>query len=515
MAAADTNAKLGSDFGADVCARKGIILSRPGARQSINDNLVRESAQDCGGYMLAFEKLDHYPNQVGMGDVNIAVEMSATVITGDDKPTLCLQCKWFVPPKVVHEETGWTLGMCAAKGRLLFSTHYNREASLCGEGIIGTNRETTDGVNLMPIYEVPVSISKKPQQPIAVKRATLQADPREYPTDRPVTPAEAAAHIRAWRLIPDPEGLHDAVEMPIFHGEALCGYDPRITYGQHRPDLYIDHAGLLYDLMTEWLRYDATPVVIGGAGTGKTELFCYAAYMMDLPFTRLSVSKGTEEYHFYGEKSLVTVTDAMGETHTVTTFVKGRFVEAITKPGVAVVDEPNLKSDIFELLRPVFDSAGQIVIDAAQGSVMNKDDLCFLGCAQNPSWDPLYIGTEPMSAADMDRVSPIFVDLPPDDIERDIIVAHCKDRGYDIEKSTLDYLMLIAGDLRTLIADGTLPIAWGIRSQIKVALKTQYYSFEKAYRRAIIDGLEQAYVDVIVASVSSIVSASGSRRKPS
>lgn len=498
--------------GADTCHRFGYVLSRPNVDESVNVRIKNHYAASCD---------KHGEPRPGMG-----ARLNAQVAAGDpdvmSQPPLdpnsnlqahtCTACVNYIPPDVVKDELGWSSAMCAARGRLLSPALLIREASDCDFNRAGDHRDTTDGVILLPIYEPePVTLSGNVGAPrILSIGARHRIDPREYPTDKPVSDEQRHVyHIRAWRKIDDPEGIHEPVFLPIFYGEELCGFDPRVGdaenagYGNHRPDLYVDHQNILYDLAVELLELDETPVLIGGAGTGKTEIGCWLAWLMDVPFTRISISKGTEEYMLKGEGHLVVDPDT-GQA--ITEFKLGRFSKAITKVGVVMVDEPNLKSDIFEFLRPMIDSAKQLIIEEAQGMNLRKTPATFLLCSMNPPHDPIYIGTEPMSAADIDRISPFWIDLPTPEVERAIIASHCADDDYLIPTETLDAIMNIAADLRGQIAEGTLPISWGMRPQIKVARKTKYYSIAKAYNRAILDGLEPEVREIVLTSVSSYTS---------
>ncbi len=446
---------------------------------------------------------------IAVGDPQISIKMATlgSSVPEIDKPISCTSCAWYVPSPVVQAELGYTAPLCAAKGKLMFTRNLLREAANCGSGINGVSRETTDGIILMPRYATPKQVFVASQTSKSVDHAAEASrhtvDPRQYVTDKPVTPEDDAECIRAWRQVNDPEGSKPPVFLPIYDGQKLCGFDPRDTYMSHRPDLYFDHQGLLYDLAVEFVMLHETPLLIGGAGTGKTEMSCWIAYMMDIPFTRCPVDKGTEAFYFIGETHLV-VDPVSGSQ--ITEFRPGSFIKAYSKPGVIDVDEPNLKQEIYEFLRPATDRSTSLKVDAAQGMMVERGKATYLIFTQNPADDPLYIGTEPMSAADIDRISPIYVELPSREVESRIIRTHCADDGYDIPEVILDAILDVAEDLRRMIAEGSLPIAWGLRAQIKVARKTRYYSLTKSYRRAVIDGMEDSVVQAIMGIVSSRVS---------
>jgi hypothetical protein len=498
--------KFNGTLGVPFCPTKGKVLQGPkGFTDADNDKMLRAICETCDSFGVT-----PTPNTsanldaaFAIGDPGIAVTLTQKgQLSVTEKPVSCTSCAWFVPANVVGNDLGYNAPMCSAKGRLLFPKNLVREAANCGTGLVGDNRTHCDGILLHKPYQkmAPIKMPDPVVVDLVIEANKHSVDPREYVTDRPVTPEDEERCIRAWREVVDPEGIHESVFMPIFDGEKLYGFDPRTTYGGHRPDLYVDHAGLLYDLACELFRLHETPLLIGGAGTGKTETSCWLAWLMDLTNTRIDIKKGTEPWHFIGESKLET--DPVTGTP-VTKFHKGRFAEQYDKPGITMVNEPNLVSDIFEFLRPVFDNADQLGLDEAQGEIVSRHRDRYILCSQNPSDDPLYVGTEPLSAADIDRVSPMFIDLPPEPIERQIITAHCADDGYDIPPQIHDKIMQVAHDLRAMIADGTLPIAWGLRAQIKVARKTRYYSFEKAYRRAVIDGMEASVIDQIMKSVRS------------
>lgn len=499
--AAETASVLGESFNSDVCVRFGHILSRPGAADSANERTLIKFAEACPS--AGDERPRTFPSyvvaQVSMGDpVTISTAAVRPPRTDDEKPSSCTGCEYFIPASVVSRELGWSNGLCAMKGRLISSKRYVREAGACADGRRGAHRDTTDGILLMPQYDTTIASFVKVTGPTTapVDRNKHRTDPRLYVTDKPLDSDDIALCIRAWRQVDDPEGFKEPVFLPIFDGEKLCGFDPRSTYGDHRPDLYVDHGGILYDLVCEMFEQGKTPILIGGAGVGKTEAAAWLAWLMDLPLDVLSMRNDTEVYEFIGETQLVE-----GETR----FAPGRFLKSITRPRVTLIDEWNVSPEpVWHLMRPTLAGQSELHIDQAGGVKFQRHPFNFIMGAQNPSWDPIYTGVKTISAADLSRVTPVAVGLPPEGIERQIIMERCRDAGYDIDTLLIDKIMQVAADLRKQVDEGSLPISWGIRDNIDVALKTRYYSFEKAYRRGVTDGLEPQLADVILASVRSV-----------
>jgi MoxR-like ATPase len=483
----------------DACARYGDVLSRPGYNE-IGTALRQHAAQECSTYHESTDKAgpDSMNPQfrIGRGDID-AMAMS-TNSTTSDRPATCVGCLHWVPANITFKELGWNMGMCAAKGRLIFPARAAYEAEDCGVGIKGPNRTTTDGVRVDTIFlsvtrpNVTVKGGSTPT-PTATK-----VDPRDYPTDREVTPEEASWGIRAWRAIPDPEGLHDPVMLPIFNGTDLVGFDPRETYESGYEE-YIDHQSLAYDMACAWMIQDKVPLLIGEAGTGKTMLGIYMAYLMDLPVTIHSIDPQTESYVFFGEQSLAESANGVQ----VSTFREGEFAYDWDKPGVTVLDELNTNDECAMAARPYL-GGSKILRVAAAGYKKHKHLARMLMCTQNPHDNPIYTGVKPLSAAEMSRMAKRRVGLPDERLEREIIAGHCRAADYEIKPETIDKLMQVAKEIRAMIADGALPISWGLRDQVNVALYTQTFSFEKAFRVGVVDGLESNVVDPLLNIVRTV-----------
>lgn len=492
---------FGKQTDTDLCARHGHILSRPSETREGNERVRIAFATKCPDH--GAPKPEFLPSQitaaVSIGDPYLQSERGKYVVEERDKPASCTGCKFFITAPVVRKELSWSLPMCAIKGRLLFPTDLSKEALDCPEGERGDNRETTDGVILLPEYMPSVTVHERTGIRVPANLSPA-IDPRELETARPITEANKKNHIIAWREVPDPEGLHDSQYWPVYDWKAMFEEDPRASYVNHQPELYLDHGGILYDAICELWVHEKVPALIGGAGSGKTEFACHLAWLADLWFDLISLRGDTETYEFIGEQQLVE-----SATGVITKFIEGIFTSAFQRPGVLLCDEINLSPEaVFHYLRPVFLGAKRLHV--AQGNTyVKKHNWRFLMTAMNPAHDERYIGTKPLAAPDFERMLKIAVDLPPENIEREIIRMHCKNAKFDISESILDKIMQIAGDLRRMSKDGTIPVAWGIRPQIMVALRTQTYSLKKAYRRVATDGFEETVADLVLASVESIV----------
>lgn len=426
-------------------------------------------------------------------------------------PHSCTDCKWFVPSSKALDEFGFDSGICSARAELIPSTLLVQTATACEIGNRGPNRTSTDGVILDPRYDLMAEASVRmggavdsgPFDPFHHSRV----DPREWVTELPVTDEDRAAGIKAWRLVRDPQGgPHAPIPMPIFDSAMLFpGEEVRDSYGDHKPHLYVDHAGLLYTaafMNMGGMREGSNAInqvlaLIGEAGTGKTEFWCYFAWLLDLPFRRLSLRPDSDSLEFFGKTELVIDADTK---QAVTEFRPARFAKYIQEPCVICLDEPNAAPDnIWFLLRPCLDSAGQLVIEG-EDLVIVPDSYCFIGLAMNPAWMTQYRGARELSPADADRLATRSVELPERETEMAIVRMHCEEIGYSIPDGTLDKLMNIATELRELSGD-SLMIPWGIRPNVAVAKYTRGFSIEAAFRLAILDRLDPETANVVLTCV--------------
>lgn len=493
MDAATSVQRFGKSTGAAVCAEYGIPLGKPDLKPAQTDKLARHFAKDC----------QHYGQQPTPGSpaerrfLVVLPDMDARTADAsvDDKTrcTSCAMCRNFVRDDVVATELGWTTGLCAAKGKLILPNRQTYEARDCDFRRFGTIRSTTAGLHLLPEYEDAFNLSVDPVNAYFKNKGKF-VDPQEYPTDKPVSTAEEAAGIRAWREIKDPEGSGNVVYLPIYRREYLTDEQwvkvPQAGDDEH-PELYVDHNGAVYRVSVCWRELDETPALWGPAGVGKTELFRHVAWLMQLPFERFSITASTELDDLAGKMRY--------SPEKGTYFQYGRLPIAWQSPSVVCLDEPNTgPPDVWQFLRPLTDNSKQLVLDQNSGERIARHSDCYLGMAMNPAWDPRNIGATSIADADARRLLHLFMELPPAKLEREIIKSRVLLDGWEIDTDRLDTVMAISVELRGLCKDGTLPITWGVSQQIKVSRAMRWFEPVTAYRMAAADYLEPEAQDVLL-----------------
>lgn len=493
----ETLQRLGRSTGAPMCALFGTILGKPNHSDSQNIKLRREVAEACGAY--------GEPRPTG-GTPSPAVVMLPDPELRDldkidrlkkDSCTSCNMCSNFIQESAVVNETGWSAGLCAARGKLILSTRMTEEATDCDYRQFGQTRSSIGNPQFLPHYADDFGTAVVTPAKILKDREEF-VDPSVYPTDKEVTAGEEAGGIRAWRRIEDPEGTGNAIYFPVydvnFFDDDQRALVPK-TGGDEHPELYVDHFGGLYGLGVAWMELDETPVFWGMAGVGKTELLRYAAWLMQLPFHRISFTATSEVDHIIGTKEF---TPEKG-----TYFRYGRLPQAWQQPGVLCLDEPNVAPpEVWQEVRPLTDNSKQLVIDQGDNPVpLDRHDDCYMGMAMNPAWDPRNIGALEIADADSNRLFHTYIDMPPEVVEREIIQARVKLDGWQLAEAQLDSLIETAKSLRKLSDEQKIPVTWAIRPQIKVARALRWFSPTTAYRRAVGDALEPAALQVLLDQV--------------
>jgi hypothetical protein len=100
----------------------------------------------------------------------------------------------------------------------------------------------------------------------------------------------------------------------------------------------------------------------------------------------------------------------------------------------------------------------------------------------------------------------LYIELPPETLEREIIRKRCEHDGWEIPADKLDMVMAVATEVRALTDNQTLPISWAIRPQLKVARALRWFDPLTAYKMASADYLEpqqqQLLLDVVKANLA-------------
>lgn len=482
--------------GVKVCARYGKPIGRITSSVQEVENIARHFASTCP---------DHGRNRPAVPDweratFQVTLPDPATIGAGQNKPELvnsCAGCQHFVREDTVAADLGWTSALCSAKGKLLLANRYTLEARNCDIRSLGRVRTETTGITYLPEFEDNFIGAADPIKAFKKNQANF-VDPTEYETDKPVSDDDSDHGIRAWRAVTDP-ATHNTAYLPIYRGDFFSDEErkkiPKTGDDEH-PEDYVDHGFYVYKVAVLWTELDETPALWGKAGTGKTEFFRHMAWLMHLPFERFSITASTE------------LDDLAGKTHYTegigTHWEDGRLVKAWSHPCVIDVDEPNAgQNDVWQFLRPMTDNSKQLVLDQNKGEHRDRHTDCYLGLAMNPPWDIINVGVHPIGDADANRLMHLFIELPPAELEKEIIKKRCAHDGWEIPEDMLKNVMAIATDIRemTTQANQALPISWMIRPQIKVARALRWFDYVTAYRMASADYLEPQQQELLLNAV--------------
>lgn len=491
----------GKGFGGAGCATRSIPINLPLATQKVRDNQAQAIAKSCDKYMQPFSGIDPLASEAAIewGEVFVGNPNPHTGVPFGPKVLNCNSCANFVGAAEVMDETGWNAGACLAKGKLLLVDRLSKYARACDQAqpLDRNHPGTLKGVMWNPEYTP--RFGEKDKQKLAAKMRST--DPLNWPTDKEVTADDKEQGIRSWRRIEDPEGYGQPVYFPVFDPSIFSPEElavvPRTGDDEH-PEIYHDHGGFVYQLAVLWRCLAGTPAAWGPPGVGKTELARHMAWLAALPFHRISITETSELDDLAGTKEY---SPEQG-TH----FVYGRIPRYWQRPGILGLDEPNVGPPaVWQFIRPLTDDSKQLVLDVAPNSPrVPRHPHCYFMLMMNPAWGLLNVGANTISDADQRRLMHIYMDLPPADIEKKIITDHCMVRDQWDPKAHLDKIMKIASDIREMVDAGTIPVTWGMASQIKVARLMQHYSPMTAYRLALLNYLDPQVATPVVESIRSI-----------
>lgn len=489
----EQSGRFGRSPDAAMCGRYGHILSAPKLGQDHNDQLRQSKALDCDSYG---EPMPGTPVSI---NARVASPDRSIIEAGDTGTSVaaCNGCQNMVKPDAMYAEHGLALGLCRAKGTLIFQPM--QEAKGCPWGSPGQPRSDASGVEMHPEFRAGFTVSSSAVVDNLMALGNTAAEPSTYETDAEVTDEDRKLGIRAWREVSDPEGVGRPILLPVFDPSHFSDVErlfiPQTGDDEH-PELYVDYAGLLYQFAVDSYTLDETLCLVGEPGLGKTEFARWVAYLMQVPFHRFTFHKGSEVDDMVGKIKF--------STEKGTYWVDGRVTKAIRSVCVIVFDELNLApEEIKEFMRPIMDNSSQFVLDQDEGVVVTRNRHCRVLVAINPAWDIRNLGADEFADAEVNRMSFSWVPYPPEAVERQIIAARCALDGYDIPDSLLTAIVNIAKDIREAAAQGTFPGSWGIRQQIKVARKTAYFDLARAYKQANLNHIEPEARELVLKSIAS------------
>lgn len=267
------------------------------------------------------------------------------------------------------------------------------------------------------------------------------------------------------------------------------------------PELFDDYGNLAYRVASAWALGE-TPALSGAPGLGKSQAAYFLAWKMGLPLERISITSASQLDDLAGYTEL-----RRSEEGSVTEFVHGRVPSAWAKRCITLLDEPNTgPPEVWQFLRPLTDSAKQLVLDVNHGERVTRDAHSYLMLAMNPAWDYRNTGVAQLSDADGRRLVHVLVSPPDADREAKIIRAHMDAYGLALDDKKLSSLVAIGQELRSLADSeggaGSLHITWGLAQQVKVAKLLGFFDFGEAFRLAGANNLDPVQRELILGVVN-------------
>lgn len=493
---AEILSRFGKVIGSPMCARYGHVLGRPKATPEQNAKTAQTMAANCPSHgRVAPHRPERIELKVAIPDPDAISNPLSDLDQAKQSVVACGMCKHFVPDEVVHLEHGWTAGLCAAKGKLILPNRKQEEARGCDyRAFRGGNAPLSSIPNiLIPALTDMTAQAAVNQVGDFMRGADSVVDPKDYPTDVPVSPEDQMNGIRAWRRIVDPSGSGNEVYLPIFDEKFFTEEEraeiPQTGSDEH-PELYLDWNGGVYKIAVIWRELDETPMLWGQAGVGKTEFAQHMAWLMQLPFVRVSITGSTELDDLAGKMRY--------SKEKGTYFQYGRISTGWTKPCVMLIDEPNTgQPEVWEFIRPMTDNSKKLTLDMNEGETLRRHEFTHLILAANPAWDPLNVGANVIGDADASRLMHFEYSLPPENIERAILQNRVLIDGWKIDSARLDFIMEVAKLIRNQCKEGALSMTWGLRPQIKVARALAWFPAIEAYKLAVADMLSPEQQEIV------------------
>lgn len=476
-----------------MCVRYGFVLNAPRQNEAAAQDALIHIASKCPSYG---ESRPGTPVTINTR----VVDPSEDVIAAGPQNQLvvnCHGCVNAVKADAVHDRWGFGVPVCKAKGVLILNPV--EESKGCQWASPGTPTTQLYDLELRDYLRDDFIHGAPAVGPVSlIANGNLHDDPVSYNSDAPVDPEDAADGIRAWRKLTCPYGTGNEVFLPIFDSSetGIFSEVERAMIPQagddHHPELYVDYAHLVWRFAVEEWMLGQTLLLQSFPGLGKTEFAYHLGWLMQIPVTRLFFTRSIEWDDIFGKAAF--------SPEKGTYWVDGRFTASYRRPGIELVDEPNMaKPEIVATLRTTTEHSSSIFLDAGYADndgervklEVKGHKYNFRIWAANPAWDPRNIGTQELAAADISRLSPYFVGYPPETVERAIIQNTILEMDdWDIPSKLLDDLLKVSTDIRAAVEGGDYPGTWGIRENIKVARKLRWYPFIEAFRMAALNYFE-------------------------
>jgi len=512
--AAQTNA-LSTNIASPVCGLKMLPLIQPVQGADTSRRVLKKIAANCGDFGYSGEITPLGPNSAPILRVGMDAEAASahrSFPDASDAPN-CISCVNYVDQVEVKKVTGWTGSLCRATGSLMPNARLNLYAQKCGTFRRQVGIRPVDPLKtfvFFPQYSATFGEIDVAQQ--YESSLTHFVDPKDYQTDRPVSDAMRLKRgIRAWRKVEDPKGYGEPVYLPIFDRDAMVltpdGKSKKRLFDdddldlipntgdREAPEDYADHGGLLYTFAVLFMKLDEVPAAWGAAGTGKTEMGRWIAWKMQAPFRYIGLD-GSSEIDSVAGKMLFENGETVAHL--------GELPIGWSRPGILLADEPNTApAEIWQLFRPLMDNRKTLKLAHLHDQKYYRHDDCYFFMAMNPQWGVLNVGAQMIADADNSRMSHVFFDYPPEELEIKILQRRVERDRWVVPEKQMKSVMAAAKELRESAANGVLHTSWGLRHQIKLVRSLRYFDPVTAYRRAIGDALEPAQWEAMTTTINS------------
>lgn len=456
--------------------------------------------------LLVSPEPDLEDSQIEVFELNTGLPPNSGPAGGN---TSCVDCKFFVNGKTLLDnqdelasvpifgltDQGRNVGICAYSGSLVeYATsaicwyRQNRDHGhdeshvLASLKFTDSMKSAIDETSAATIVENVVSTIPEP----SIRESDKEFGIVEFfPVDTP----------------PDANNVEYAprFDSSVFKASLLEKFE---TQAQRDMSFFVDYDHITHEVVGNHQDGFATRL-IGPAGVGKTDFALYFAQLMNLPLTEIRCKPEMEDRDVVGLPTLKV--DEYGNSYM--TWAHAPFGEAYENPGVILIDEPNTApSHIAVGFRSALDGRKSVSFITDEGEVtFHQHPWCFIISAENPPWDPRYMGANYQSEADMQRMYTKEIGFPPRYLEEEILRNICAAKGYEIPQETLDLVLNIGDDLRNgsnPALNGRLEITWGVRTSSMLALATRRWKIRKALAVTVTDRIEPSQRKILEETVN-------------